>query len=146
MNPRYVPLLISLLLSAPAVLAQRKPAPAATLKPSFFTTYTYLTYSILDKESGPTPVAASGVGGTLTLSPDGTYQKHLTLTVNQNPMPFDQTGRFTFAGNNITFTYTDKKGQPRTDQGTFSLRNNLLTLVIEGYPAGNSSTYTLRTQ
>jgi hypothetical protein len=146
MNRRYFVLLIGLLLSAPTVLAQRKPAPAATIKPSFFTTYTYLTYSILDKESGPIPVAASGVGGTLTLSPDGAYQKHLTLTVNQNPMPFDQTGRFTFAGNKITFTYTDKKGQPRTDQGTFSLRNNLLTLVIEGYPAGNSSTYTLRAQ
>ena len=146
MNRRYFVLLIGLLLSAPAVLAQRKPTPAATLKPSFFTTYTYLTYSILDKESGPIPVAASGVGGTLTLSPDGTYQKHLTLTVNSNAMPFDQTGRFTFTGNKITFTYNDKKGQPRTDQGTFSLRNNLLTLVIEGYPAGNSSTYTLRAQ
>ncbi|WP_022823361.1 copper resistance protein NlpE N-terminal domain-containing protein [Hymenobacter norwichensis] len=146
MNRRYFVFIIGLLLSAPAVLAQRKATPAATLKPSFFTTYTYLSYSILDQESGPTPVAASGVGGTLTLRPDGTYQKHLTLTVNQNPMPFDQTGRFTFAGNHITFTYSDKKGQPRTDQGTFSLRNNLLTLVIEGYPAGNSSTYTLRAQ
>ncbi|MBO0356359.1 lipocalin family protein [Hymenobacter sp. BT186] len=146
MNLRYLLLCIGLGLSAPAVLAQRKAAPVAALKPSFFTTYTYLTYSILDKESGPAPVAASGVGGTLTLRPDGTYQKHLTLTVNQNPMPFDQTGRFTFTGNKITFTYTDKKGQSRTDQGTFSLRNNLLTLVIEGYPAGNSSTYTLRAQ
>ena len=146
MNLRYLPLLAGLLLSAPAVLAQRKATPTATLKPSFFTTYTYLTYSILDKESGPTPVAASGVGGTLTLSPDGTYQKHLTLTVNGNSMPFDQMGRFTFTGNNITFAYTTKKGEARTDQGTFSLRNNLLTLVMEGYPAGNSSTYTLRAQ
>jgi hypothetical protein len=146
MNLRYFLLFIGLLLNAPTVLAQRKAAPAATLKPSFFTTYTYLTYSILDKESGPAPVAASGVGGTLTLSPDGTYQKHLILTVNNNSMPFDQMGRFIFSSNKISFSYTDKKGQPRTDQGTFNLRNNLLTLVIEGYPAGNSSTYTLRAQ
>jgi hypothetical protein len=143
---RLLPFLGCLLLSAPAVLAQRKPVPTATLKPSFFTTYTYLTYSILDKSSSPAPIAARGVGGTLTLSPDGTYQKHLTLTANGTAMLFDQTGRFTFSGDQITFSYTDKKGAQRTDQGSFQLRNNVLMLVIQGFPTGNSSTYTLRAQ
>ncbi|MBC8085327.1 MAG: hypothetical protein H7Z21_19185, partial [Hymenobacter sp.] len=62
------------------------------------------------------------------------------------PMSFDQTGRFTFAGDQIRFSYTDKKGVAHTDQGSFRLRNNLLTLIIQGFPAGNYSTYTLRGQ
>ncbi|WP_375436476.1 hypothetical protein [uncultured Hymenobacter sp.] len=127
-----------------ATLAQRAAAPVPTLQPSFFTTYTYLTYAILDKASGPTPMAAKGVGGTLTLGPDGTYQKHLQLANAGTVMSFDQTGRFTFSGDQISFSYTDKKGQSRTDQGSFRLRNNLLTLTIQGFPAGNYSTYTLR--
>ncbi|UOQ76667.1 hypothetical protein MUN84_19415 [Hymenobacter sp. 5516J-16] len=61
-------------------------------------------------------------------------------------MRFDQDGRFTFAADRISFSYTDKKGQPRTDQGRFQLRNGLLTLVMAGYPEGNQSTYTLRQQ
>ncbi|UOG76523.1 copper resistance protein NlpE [Hymenobacter tibetensis] len=113
---------------------------------SFFATYTYLTYAILDKGSGPTPIAARGVGGTLTLNPNGTYQKHLILTANGSTIPFDQTGRFTFSGNKISFFYTDKKGESRTDQGSFLLRNRLLTLTIQGFPAGNYSTYTLQAQ
>jgi hypothetical protein len=135
-----------LLLTAPVALAQRKPVPTLKLPPSFFTTYTYLTYTILDKSSGPTPIAARGVGGTLTLNPDGTYQKHLQLTNAGSTMSFDQTGRFTFSGDQISFSYTDKKGEPRTDQGSFRMRNNLLTLTIQGFPAGNFSTYTLRAQ
>jgi hypothetical protein len=142
---RLLPLLVGLLLSAPAVLAQRK-AKVPALVPSFFTTYTYLTYTILDKGTDPAPMAARGVGGTLTLRPDGTYQKQLTLNANGGTMRFDQTGRFVFTGNQISFHYTDKKGQPRTDKGTFRLANGLLTLIIEGYPAGNQSTYTLRAQ
>jgi hypothetical protein len=143
---RLLLLLAVFLLQAPACFAQRKATPAPTLWPSFFTTYTYLTYSIVDNSSGAIPIAARGVGGTLTLSPDGTYQKHLTLTANGSTMPFDQTGRFTFSGDHINFSYTDKKGEPRTDQGSFLLRNTILTLTIQGFPAGNYSTYTLRAQ
>ncbi|HEX8424663.1 hypothetical protein [Hymenobacter sp.] len=144
---RFLFFLVCLLLGAPLVSsAQRAASPAPTLQPSFFATYAYLTYDILDKASGPTPIAAKGVGGTLTLNPNGTYQKHLTLAANGTAMPFDQTGRFAFTGDQITFSYTDKKGQPRTDQGSFRLRNNLLTLIIQGFPAGNYSTYTLRAQ
>ncbi|GAB3237499.1 hypothetical protein GCM10027346_29130 [Hymenobacter seoulensis] len=139
-------LLGALSLSSFTSLAQRTPTAVPRLAPSFFTTYTYLTYAILDKGTSPTPMPAKGVGGTLTLRPDGTYQKRLTLAVNGGTMPFDQDGRFTFSGNRISFTYTDKKGQPRTDEGTFQLRNGLLSLTILGYPAGNQSLYTLRQQ
>ncbi|RPD44911.1 hypothetical protein DNI29_19620 [Hymenobacter sediminis] len=127
-------------------VAQRSSPAVPRLAPSFFTTYTYLTYSILDKATSPTPMPAKGVGGTLTLRPDGTYQKRLTLSINGGTMPFDQDGRFTFAGNRISFSYTDKKGQARTDEGTFQLRNGLLTLTMAGFPAGNQSIYTLRQQ
>ena len=132
--------------AVPAAQAQRTTKPVPNLATSFLTTYTSLSYSILDKGTSPEPMAAQGVGGTLTLRPDGMYQKRLTLSANGGAMSFDQDGRFTFTGDRITFTYTDKKGQPRTDQGRFQLRNSLLTLTIEGYPAGNKSIYTLRQQ
>lgn len=137
--------LAALLLAPPAVRAQR-PAPVPRLAPSFFATYTYITYTILDKATSPTPIAAKGVGGTLTLRPDGTFQKALTLAGNGGTMRFDQTGQFSFTADRITFLYTDKKGQPRTDEGTFRLANGLLTLTILGYPAGNQSVYTLRAE
>ncbi|ALD20537.1 hypothetical protein [Hymenobacter sp. DG25A] len=141
---------LSLLLALSATTAQAQPAaPKATQyvarpTPSFFTTYTYLSYSILDKATSPDPMPARGVGGTLTLRPDGTYQKHLTLAMNGTTMPFDQAGRFTFAANHISFSYTDKKGQPRTDEGIFQLRNGMLTITLQGYPATNQSIYTLQ--
>lgn len=142
-------LLLALLLgSAPAAWAQRNAAPIPKVAPSFFSTYTYLSYTIQDKGTSAEPMAARGVGGTLTLRPDGTYQKRLTLAGNGTTMAFDQDGRFTFAGDQITFTYTDKKGQPRTDQGTFRLQPaaRLLTLTLIAYPAGNKGVYTLRVQ
>jgi hypothetical protein len=144
---RYVLLLI-LLLGSSAAWAQRAAAPIPKVAPSFFSTYTYLSYTIQDKGTSAEPMAARGVGGTLTLRPDGTYHKRLTLAGNGGTMSFDQDGRFTFTGDQITFTYTDKKGQPRTDQGTFRLQPaaRLLTLTLVGYPAGNKGIYTLRVQ
>ncbi|UYZ64692.1 hypothetical protein [Hymenobacter weizhouensis] len=137
-------LVVAFSLSSLASVAQRAPKAIPRLAPSFFTTYTYLTYTILDKGTSPEPMAASGVGGTLTLRPNGTYQKRLVLAGNGGSIRFDQDGRYTFAGNRISFSYTTKQGQARTDQGTFRLRNGLLTLTLEGYPAGNQSTYTLK--
>lgn len=132
---------LALLLCASGVQAQQAPA---SPKAGFYTTYDYLTYAIKDLSNGSEPMLAKGVGGTLTLRPDGTYQKRLTLAANGTQMRFDQDGRFVFAADRITFTYTDSKGQPRTDQGTFVLRNGLLTLTLQGYPAGNQGIYTLR--
>ncbi|WP_400191474.1 hypothetical protein [Hymenobacter sp. B81] len=116
-------------------------APAA----SFFTTYTYTSYAIFDQGSGQEPLYASGVGGTLTLRPDGSYAKRLQLTNGGGPVSFAQDGRFSFRGDQISFSYTDGKGQPRTDQGTFRLdpKKGLLVLTIQGFPAGNKGVYTL---
>lgn len=145
---RFLLPFLSLLLvcSAANAQAQQTTKYVARPAPSFFTTYEYLSYSILDKATSPDPMSARGVGGTLTLRPDGTFQKHLTLAMNGGTMPFDQEGRFTFSGNRISFSYTDKKGQPRTDEGTFELRNGVLTITLQGYPATNQSVYTLRQQ
>ncbi|SHJ57827.1 hypothetical protein SAMN02745146_3421 [Hymenobacter daecheongensis DSM 21074] len=125
-----------------------KPARIAPPAASFFTTYAYLTYAIVDRQTKATPIPARGVGGTLTLHPDGTFQKRLTLQGNGGTLHFDQDGRFSFSGTQITFTYTDSKGQPRVDQGTFRLQPavGLLTLTLVGFPAGNQGIYTLRAQ
>lgn len=109
-----------------------------------YTTYTYLTYAILDKGTSPSPLPAKGVGGTLVLRPDGTYQKHLTLAANGGTQHFDQKGRFSLTPGRITFSHPDQNGTNRTDAGTFRLTGKLLTITLEGYPAGNQSIYTLR--
>ncbi|MBT9394524.1 hypothetical protein KLP40_15240 [Hymenobacter sp. NST-14] len=119
---------------------------AARPAASFFTTYTYLSYAILDRESSPRPLPAQGVGGTLTLQANGTYQKRLTMSANGGTMRFDQDGRFTFTPGHIRFTYPDKTGRSRTDEGTFQLHQGQLTITLNGYPAGNQSIYTLRAQ
>ncbi|WP_354577674.1 hypothetical protein [Hymenobacter sp. UYP22] len=126
------------------VLAQRPRAVAPSA--SFFATYAYLTYSILDKGTSPTPLPAKGVGGTLLLRPDGSYQKRLTLAGNGTTLRFDQDGRFTFSGDHISFVHSDRNGNSRTDEGTFRLRNGLLTITLNGFPAGNQSIYTLQRQ
>ncbi|AHJ97186.1 hypothetical protein [Hymenobacter swuensis] len=141
-----VPLLVVLLvLTQPQCHAQARPANARPAAP-FFTTYTYLTYSILDKGTSPKPLSAKGVGGTLTLRPDGTYQKSLLLAANGTTQHFDQEGRFSLTPGRITFTHPDPSGTNRTDAGTFRLTGKLLTITLEGYPAGNQSIYTLRAQ
>ena len=146
--------LFSLVLVLPAAVpllaqsrAQVRPQVAAQAAPvSFFGTYAYQSYTILNRETSPEPLPAQGVGGALTLRPDGSYQKRLTLTVNGGPMRFDQDGRYTFTPGRISFTHTDKNGRTRTDEGTFRLEKGLLTIVVAGFPAGNQSTYTLRRQ
>jgi hypothetical protein len=138
----------SLLLAgaAPAAAQQTLKSKAPVLSASFFTSYTYLSYAILDKATSAKPIAASGVGGTLTLHPDGTYQKRLQLIGNGGVMNFSQDGHFTFSGDQITFRYTDSKGQARADQGLFRYqpKARTLTLTLIGYPTGNQGIYTLR--
>ncbi|RYU82850.1 hypothetical protein [Hymenobacter persicinus] len=146
--------LFLLLLAAPARAQQpQQPQSAkagriATPAASFFASYTYLSYAIVDRQTKAAPIQARGVGGTLTLHPDGTFQKRLTLQGNGGIMHFDQDGTFTFSGQQITFSYRDSKGQPRTDQGTFRLQSGvgLLTLTLNGFPVGNQGIYTLRAQ
>lgn len=148
-----LPLVFLLLLPALPLAAQSRPQPARAqpmprpaAPTSFFGTYSYRTYTILDREASPEPLPAQGVGGTLTLRSDGTYQKRLTLLANGGTMRFDQDGQFTFTPGRISFTHTDKNGRPRTDEGTFQLSQGQLTITLAGFPAGNQSTYTLRRQ
>ncbi len=135
----YLLLSVGLLVEARPARAQQAARPA-----TFFGTYTYRSYAILDQESGPDPLPAQGVGGTLTLRANGTYQKRLTLVANGGTMRFDQDGRFTFTPGRISFTYPDKNGRSRTDEGTFRLTKDSLTITLAGYPAGNQSIYILR--
>ncbi len=138
--------LLLLLLLGVGLLGVAGPARAqqAARPATFFGTYTYRSYTILDRESGPDPLPAQGVGGTLTLRANGTYQKRLTLAANGGTMRFDQDGRFTFTPGHISFTYADKTGRSRTDEGTFRLAKDSLTITLAGYPAGNQSIYILR--
>lgn len=141
-----LPVFLVLLALLPLAAVAQRPRPATTSSASFFATYTYLTYAILDKGTSPAPLPAKGVGGTLLLRPDGSYQKRLTLAGNGTTLRFDQDGRFTFAGDQIRFVHADNNGNSRTDEGTFRLRNGLLTITLNGFPAGNQSIYTLRRQ
>jgi hypothetical protein len=128
---------------------QAAPAAASDSGPvTFFTTYQYTAYTIFDKSNGEEPIQAEGVSGTLTLRPDGSFAKRMQLSSPQGPMNFNQDGTFTISGDNISFSYTDSKGQARTDTGTFRLNSKPQRLVItlEGYPAGNRGVYTLLAQ
>lgn len=139
-------LLVLLLAAGPIrVGAQSATSPVPAAAP-VYTTYTYLTYAILDKGTSPRPLPAKGVGGTLTLRPDGTYQKRLTLAGNGTTQHFDQEGHFSLTPGRIVFIHPDASGTSRTDAGTFRLTGKLLTITLEGYPAGNQSIYTLRAQ
>ncbi|GAB2955806.1 hypothetical protein GCM10027048_22260 [Hymenobacter coalescens] len=149
-------LLLALCLLGPVAVAQQrsaaratapraaKPAPARASTASFFATYTYTSFTIFDQSNGPEPIAAEGVGGTLTLRPDGTYEQHLRLG-GATPTSFDRSGQFTFQGDQISFRYV-RQGQERTDNGTFRFdpKKGTLLITIIGFPAGNRSVYTLQ--
>ncbi|KAA9339304.1 hypothetical protein F0P96_01370 [Hymenobacter busanensis] len=127
-------------------VAERAAAPAAVATPSFYATYRYRSYTI--HSAGQEPVAATGVGGTLTLLPSGVYEKHLQLTGANGPMSFDQRGRFTLSGDNISFLYLSSQGDPKADNGTFRFdpKKQTLDITIEGFPAGSKGVYSLSAQ
>ena len=111
--------------------------------PSFYTTYSYTGYTVFDTTS-PDSTTVPGVGGTLLLRPDGTYEKHLSIVANGTPHYFNQTGRFTLAGDSIRFAFSDLKGAD-VQRGTFRFdpATRHLTLTILGYPTGNKGVYEL---
>ena len=137
---RYAPLLLGLLpaFARPAA-AQVPPAPLRV--PG---TYRYTAYTVFDAESPNEPTAVRGVGGTLTLRPDGTYAKRLGLALGTRTIPFSQDGTYTLAGDSIRFAFRDQKG-PDVQRGTARLDSagRHLTLTILGYPAGNQGVYEL---
>ncbi|MBF9237913.1 hypothetical protein I2I05_10955 [Hymenobacter sp. BT683] len=119
-------------------------AQAAAPIPSFYTTYHYTAYTVFDNTSSAPPTEVRGVGGSLILRPDGTYEKHFSIVAPSGPHYFNQTGRFTLAGDSIRFAFTDLKGAD-VQRGTFRFNptNMHLTLTIIGYPTGNQGVYEL---
>ena len=113
-------------------------------RPSLNTTYRYTAYTVYDSSSSDPPTAVSGVGGTLTLRPDSTYEKRLNIKGPNGLMYFRQDGRFTFRGDSIRFAFTDQKG-PDVQHGTYRYQpgTGRLTVTILGYPAGNKGVYEL---
>ena len=122
-------------------------AQTTPLLPTFYTSYHYAAYTVFDTTSPDAPTTVPGVGGTLLLRPDGTYEKHLSIVANGAPHYFNQTGRFTLAGDSIRFAFTDLKGSD-IQRGTFRFdpATRHLTLTILGYPTGNKGVYELVAQ
>ena len=112
--------------------------------PSFYTTYSYTAYTVFDTTSPDPPTAVRGVGGSLLLRPDGTYEKHLSIVAPSGPYYFNQAGTFTLTGDSIRFAFTDLKGAD-VQRGTFRFdpTSRHLTLTILGYPTGNKGVYEL---
>ena len=137
---RCAPLLLGLL---PAVSNPTAAQPAAARQP-LAGTYRYTAYTVFDAESPNEPTAVRGVGGTLTLRPDGSYAKRLSLALGTRTIPFSQDGTYALAGDSICFTFRDQKG-PDAQRGTARLDSvgRHLTLTILGYPAGNQGVYEL---
>ena len=135
---RYFSFLV--LASLPCALRAQTTPPL----PTFYTSYNYTGYTVYDTTSPDAPTTVTGVGGALTLRSDGTYEKHLSLVGNGTPYYFNQTGRFTLAGDSIQFAFTDLKGAD-VQRGTFLFdpATRHLTLTILGYPTGNKGVYEL---
>jgi hypothetical protein len=112
---------------------------------AFYTTYTYTAYTVYDFTTSEMPTQVEGVGGTLALRADGTYDKRLSILLGANgPRYFTQHGRFTTKGDSIFFDFTDLKGHD-VQRGTFryALETRQLSITIAGYPTGNKGVYEL---
>ncbi len=120
-------------------------APAPTPPAAFYTTYSYTGYTVVDLTTGEPPTQVPGVGGTLALRADGTYDKRLSLLMGDSgPRMFAQHGRFTTKGDSIVFRFTDLKG-PDAQRGTYryAAKTRRLTITLDGYPTGNKGVYEL---
>jgi hypothetical protein len=127
-----------------ALLAGQARAQTPASPASFYATYHYTAYTVYDNTTTDPPTEVRGVGGQLTLRPDGTYEKHLSIVSPSGPHYFNQNGRFELAGDSIRFAFTDLKGAD-VQKGTFRFdpTNKHLTLTILGYPTGNKGVYEL---
>ncbi|MBD2767698.1 hypothetical protein IC235_07310 [Hymenobacter sp. BT664] len=112
--------------------------------PPLYATYQYQAYTVYENASTTPPTKVPGVGGTLVLRPDSTYEKRLRIATPSGPYYFNQTGRFFLAGDSIRFVFTDAKGTD-VQRGTFNFNpaKKQLTISINGYPAGNKGVYEL---
>jgi hypothetical protein len=127
-----------------ASLPHTAPAQTAPPLPNFFTTYGYTAYTVYDTTSPDEPTQVSGVGGTLALRPDGSYEKHMSIVAPSGPYYFNQKGTFVLTGDSIRFAFTDLKGHDE-QRGTFQFdpATQRLTITILGYPVGNKGVYEL---
>ncbi|RYY21481.1 MAG: hypothetical protein EOO36_00700 [Cytophagaceae bacterium] len=119
--------------------------PAAGPPPAFYTTYSYAAYTVHDLTTGEPPTQVPGVGGTLALRADGSYDKRLSILLGDSgPRYFTQRGRFSTKGDSIFFDFTDLKGHD-VQRGTFRYapKTRQLTIAIAGYPPGNKGVYEL---
>jgi hypothetical protein len=134
--------------SAPAARAQAAlPAPGPSPIPSFYTTYGYTAYTVYDTTTDEPPTVVSGVGGTLTLRPSGTYEKRLNILMDSGLKYFSQDGTFTIKGDSIRFAFRDLRGAD-VQRGTFRFdpATQRLVITIDGYPRGNKGVYELVAQ
>jgi hypothetical protein len=118
---------------------------AADPPAAFYTTYTYTAYTVYDFTTSEMPTQVEGVGGTLALRADGTYDKRLSILLGANgPRYFTQHGRFITKGDSIFFDFTDLKGHD-VQRGTFRYapETRQLSITIAGYPTGNKGVYEL---
>ncbi len=142
---QLLPLAATLVSSAAAQLGAAQPAPAASPPPTFYATYRYQGYTVVNPASGEPPAQIPGASGTLTLRPDGSYDKRLRLQIGDGPpRAFDQQGQFTTLGDSIFFRFADKNGAD-TQRGQFRFQpeTRLLQVTIAGYPPGNAGIYKL---
>ena len=136
---------LTLLCLLTACAGTRPPVPPAN---GLANTYNYTAYTVVDLTEGEPPTQVPGVGGTLTLRPDGSYAKRLSITPRSGATRhFDQDGRYTVTGDSIRFAFTDSKGAD-VQRGTYRLdpRGRALTITILGYPTGNRGIYELLAQ
>lgn len=125
----------------PLLLTQPGEPPVA-----FYTTYGYTGYTVYDFTEGQPPTRVAGVGGTLTLRADGSYDKRLSLLLGDSgPRFFSQHGRFRTQGDSIFFSFEDRTG-PDVQRGTFRYEpaGQKLRISLAGYPAGNHGDYELQ--
>ncbi|MVN75019.1 hypothetical protein GO988_01625 [Hymenobacter sp. HMF4947] len=119
--------------------------PTQAPPPAIYATYTYVAYTVYDLTNGEPPTKVPGVGGTLALHADGTYDKRLSLLMGDSgPRFFTQHGRFTTSGDRIEFSFSDLKGAD-VQRGTFryEAKARKLTITLAGYPPGNKGVYEL---
>ena len=135
---------MTFLIAVGAALLAPFAAPAQTTLPSIYTTYAYTAYTVYDTTSAGPPTKVPGVGGSLTLRANGTYEKHLSIVASSGPHYFNQAGTYTLMGDSIRFAFTDLKGAD-VQRGTFRFvpAERRLTLTIFGYPTGNRGIYEL---
>ena len=134
--------MISGLLLMAAIPAARAQVARPSGPLALYQSYQYTGFTVFDTSSPDEPTTVRGVGGTLILRPNGTYEKHLSIVAPAGPHYFNQTGTFTLAGDSIRFAFTDLKGAD-VQRGTIQLDSTAqhLTLTILGYPAGNKGVY-----